>query len=208
MPDTKSDGFTFVTGIFQFVTEIIQSSISQNIAQITPIIGGVMYAFLGLYAFYLAYNWYMSGNVQLAKDGLGNFILLGIITFIAFKGNYYTTEIVPIILNIGDELGAIIVGSKAVDSGAALDKFLTSIYFAIKAIWERAEFDWGGGNILVSIFNIVCLCFGSIPFIVTTFGILLTAKIMVSLLLSVGTIFICFAFFPQTRQWFSQWLGM
>jgi type IV secretion system protein VirB6 len=206
----KSDGFTFVADIFHFVTDLINNSITENVAAITPLLGGLMYAAFFLYAVYLSYNWYMSGNVQLVKDGLGNFVLLGIITSIALKGTYYTTNITPIILSLGDELGGVIAGvGNTGNGGEVLDKFITTVYKTILSIWKDAYFSMTGeSNIFESVFIIVLLVVGAVPFVVTTFGILLTAKFMVALLLSVGTIFICCAFFPQTRQWFSQWVGM
>ena len=197
------DGYTFVSEIFEFVTKIIEQSVSKNVERLIPFIAEGLFAGLGVYSCYVTYCWFIS-RPEVLKDAFGNFLLLGVVMFWSMNGGYYIDIVVPFVLSVGDEIGGAIVGSKGVDSGLALDTFLTEIYFAIKNILLNAE--WG--NMGVSFFNAALLFFGSVPFIVTTFGILLTAKIMVSILLSVGVLFIGLAFFKQTRHWFMQWVGL
>lgn len=65
--------------------------------------------------------------------------------------------------------------------------------------------DWGIA--FKSILAICIILIGAIPFIVLCAAYLIVAKFMVGLLLTVGTIFICFAFFPSTRSMFTSWTG-
>ncbi|TLS73430.1 type IV secretion system protein [Photobacterium damselae] len=200
-------GFTFVSDIFQFVTDLITDSIGSNVAAINHQLGLVMMAAFGLYAVYIGYNLMMSNNSEMLKEGLKIFILLGVVTTIALKSNYYITNIVPIVLNLGDDIGGLISGAGG--GAETLDKFLTTIYTSVHKIWDEAEFNMiQESNMFESLATIIMLLIGTVPFALTTFGILLTAKFMVALLLSIGTIFICFAFFPQTRSWFQQWISM
>lgn len=194
---------TIVSDIFKFVTDLINQSIGSNVAAISHQLGLVMMAAFGLYAVYLGYNLMMSNNSEMLKEGLKTFILLGVVTTFSLKGGYYINNIVPIVLNLGDELGGLVTNSTT--SPQALDSFITSVMNTLIKMWQDSTL---GKDMLVTILNIVILLIGTIPFVATTFGILLTAKVMVALLLSIGTIFICFAFFPQTRSWFQQWVNM
>ncbi|EGU31278.1 conjugal transfer protein TraA [Vibrio ichthyoenteri ATCC 700023] len=200
-------GFHFITETFEFVTLLITESIGTNVAAINEQLGLVMVAAFGLYAVYMGYTWFMADRADSVKQGLQTFVLLGVISFIALKGTYYNDTIVPIILDLGDGIANLISNSGGAPE--MLDQFATMIFSTVIDIWDKAEFSvTGESNMFESLLTICLLLIGSAPFIVTSFGILLTAKFMVALLLSVGTIFICFAFFPQTRTWFMQWIGM
>ena len=198
-------GYTFATDIFRFMTEMVEKGVSENIVAISIPLSNVMLAALFLYSVYLCYSWLMSHNVEMLKEGLKVFFLLGVVTSFAIKTDYYISNIVPIVLNLGDELGAIVTKSSATSAGASLDTFSTTIITTVSKIWKNAS---GIEASLLALLSVTLILLGAIPFALTILGILIMAKVMVALLLSVGTIFISFALFPQTRSWFQQWLNM
>lgn len=201
-------GYNFTTDVFEFVTFLITDNIGANIAAINAQLGLVMVAGFGLYATYLGYTWIMADRADSVRQGLQTFVMLGVITFIALKGDYYINVIVPIILDLGDDI-ANLISSGGGGAPELIDEFASIIFNAVIQLWDEAEFNIATeSNMFESVFTICVLLIGSVPFMVTSFGILITAKFMVALLLSVGTIFICFAFFPQTRTWFMQWIGL
>lgn len=198
-------GFKFAQDIFSFLTDLIHGGIGDIVVSLSEPISGIMFSALFLYSVYLAYSMLMSRNPEILREGIKVFILLGVVTTFALKTDYYISNVVPIVLNLGDELGALATKSPDIGSGAAIDRFSTVIASTISQIWK------GMSGIEGSLMGVACtaiILIGAIPFAVTTIGVLIMAKVMVALLLSVGTIFICFALFPQTRPWFQQWINM
>lgn len=199
-----STGFTFIGDTFQFIDSFITQGIGQYVTTISSSVGLVMASGTVFYAVIMGYRVLLGQSSDLFKDFISTLVTLAIVSSIALNTSFYMNHIVPFVLHVGDE-----IGSKLINNGDssknALDIFLTQIYFTIKSIWEQASF---GTDIIVSSLNILIILVGTIPFITTAFAILLTAKMMVALLLTVGTIFICFAFFKELRGWFTQWLNM
>ena len=204
---SSDEKFTFVSDVFTFViNDLVVDSISSVIVSITPLLHTTMGVFFGLYSVWLASKWIFDKADFPLLDGIKTLGLLSIVTFFAFSSGAYVNDIVPIVLEAGDDLAALVTSSQ--NTPEALDALITTIYKAIWQIWDEADLDWFSGTIFLSFFNIALILIGAIPFIITSFGILLTAKVMVALLLSTGTIYICFAFFQQTRHWFQQWINM
>lgn len=196
-------GFTIIADTFKFVTDIIHTSIGENVIALSTPLSIVFIAALYLYMVYVAYTWFSSHQVDLLKDGIKHLLALAVIITIALNSQYYINNIVPIVLNLGSELGAKVTHSGGADS--SLDKFITTVYFTAKQIYSSSD---GVVGTLIALLYMILIGVTAIPFVVTSFAILLTAKIMVALLLSIGTIFIAFAMFPTTRPWFQQWIGM
>ncbi|APX10119.1 type IV secretion system protein [Vibrio harveyi] len=204
----RKDGYTFFSDIFDFIVNgLIIDEIYNAIESVSHLIAMAMSAGIGLYAVYFAFNLMFNRADIPIMDMMRKLALLGVVTMFALNTQYYMNNVVPIVLGAGEELGGAI-GTNG-SSTAALDAFATSIINTTYEIWDKSEFSFTeSGNFILSLFNIVVILLGAIPFLVTTFGILLTAKVMVALLLSVGTMYICFAFFEQTRSWFQQWIGL
>ncbi|EPN0316293.1 type IV secretion system protein [Vibrio vulnificus] len=202
-----SQGYTFFSDIFEYiVNDLIQDSIYDAIASVSHLISMGMAAGFGLYSVYFAFQIMFNRADVPIMDCLRKLALLSIVTTFSLNTSNFNSTVVPIVLGSGEELGGALIGGDT--AAKALDQFSTVIINTIVDIWSNSELDWFSGNMLVSALNIIVILVGAIPFLATTFGILLTAKVMVALLLSVGTMYICFAFFEQTRQWFMQWVGM
>lgn len=202
-----SGEFTFVADIFAFTVDtLVLSTITNVITAISPLLKTTMFSMFGLYAVYLSGQWMFNRSEFPLMEGMKILGLLSIVTFFAFNTSAYINNIVPIVLGSGDELAGLISGTS--NTAQSLDKFITVIVKTILEIWDNTDLDWFSGNVLVSLLNIVIFMIGSVPFVITSFGILLTAKIMVALLLCTGTLYICFALFKPTRHWFQQWLNL
>ena len=204
---SNNDKFTFVSDIFTYViNDLVVDSISSVIISVSPVLKTTMAAFFGLYSVWLASKWIFDKADFPLLDGIKTLGLLSVVTFFAFSSGAYINNIVPIILEAGDDLAGFVTDSQ--NTPQALDTLITTIYNAIWLIWKESDLDWFSGTIILSLFNVCLILIGAIPFIITSFGILLTAKVMVALLLSTGTLYICFSFFQQTRHWFQQWVNM
>ncbi|GIU48866.1 hypothetical protein TUM4438_31210 [Shewanella sairae] len=199
-------GFTFTAELFEYINTTIQASIGTNVAAINSIVFTVFGTFFSLYAVYFAYQFIFNKADFPLLDGLKQLALLGVVMM--FASTSYSSAVIPTVLNLGEELGGTLTNTP--NSAVAIDSFLTKIYIYVISLFSQAEFApmSDDGTMFVSIVTIAMIIITTIPFAATTIGILLTAKIMVGILLSVGTIFVCFSFFPQTRHWFQSWVGL
>ncbi|MGD6739549.1 type IV secretion system protein (plasmid) [Photobacterium leiognathi subsp. mandapamensis] len=200
-------GFTIAADTFSYVNNIVETNVGNIINTLSNNLSIVFLSALYLYGVYVVYNWFTGHNVDLLKDGIRKLVLLGVICTLSLNTDYYISHIVPIILNLGDDLGRLVTHSTGNQN--SLDIFMTQIYSTIKNIWAATPKGISDiGDMFMSGAFIAVIGLTAGPFVVASFAILLTAKIMVALLLSVGTIFIAFAMFPTTRSWFQQWVGL
>ncbi|ARR51908.1 type IV secretion system protein [Photobacterium damselae] len=200
-------GFTIAMDTFSYVNRIVETTVGNAVNTLSNSLTIVFLAALYLYGVYVTYTWFTGHNIDLLKESIKKLVLLGVICTFSLKTDYYINNIIPIILNLGDELGRIVTHSN--DNTNSLDTFMTQIYYSIKNIWVTTPKSISAiGDMFMSVAFIAVIVLTAGPFIVSSFAILLTAKIMVALLLSVGTIFIAFAMFPATRSWFQQWVGL
>lgn len=132
---------------------------------------------------------------------------LSLVSAFVISTPYYIQYIVPFVLGAGDDISAAITGSPP--SATVLDSMMNNTNSSIIKMLDSMQFgitdDWGIG--LKTLFAVGLTYVGSFVFIFYATAYLLVAKFMVGLLLSVGTLFICFSFFPVTRGMFQSWIG-
>jgi type IV secretion system protein VirB6 len=120
------------------------------------------------------------------------------------------STVVPFVMGAGDDIARAISGQSTVAS--QLDQLITQINAVVLNLWQHASFtvfgpDKTNNAFFMSMAEIIIIAIGTAPFIIISLAYLLIAKVMVCLLLAVGSIFICMAFFPATRDNFKSWSG-
>lgn len=196
-----------VTNIFNDLTQVIEGQIGSSVSAITTAIAPVMGAALLVYVVFIAYKIMYTNNEVFMSEVIKNVMTLALVSAFTVSTPYYIQYVVPFVTGAGDQISAAITGSPA--SATVLDAMLTNVQTSIDKMMDAAQFgltdDWSIG--FKVLFGIILTYIGSFVFIFYAAAYLLVAKFMVGLLLSVGTIFICFAFYPPTRGFFTSWCG-
>ena len=196
-----------ITDLFQSLTDVIDSQIGSNVTAITSVIAPAMGAAVTLYFVFVVYKIIYTNNEMFIGEVVKNVLALSAVAAFAMSTPYYLQYVVPFVQGSGDQISSALTGSPA--SGTALDSMIANVKTSLDSMIEKMDFSLTG-NWSVSfkaLYAIVLIYVGSFIFIFYAAAYLLVAKFMVGLLLSVGTIFISFAFFPVTRGYFTSWCG-
>jgi type IV secretion system protein VirB6 len=194
------------TMIDQITLTNIGSMVGAMISVIKPLIG----ASVVLYALYIAYQAMFDSQNMLVMESLRFMAALALVATVAFSAGWYQGNIVPIVLNSGDDIAQALLGVTT-SSAQLLQIMINKLFLQIDAVWDSMDISFlSPGSMLdalVKAYQVLFLVIGAIPFIAICTAYLVVAKIMVSFLLIIGPLFICFSFFPSTRDFFKAWTG-
>jgi type IV secretion system protein VirB6 len=196
-----------ITDLFNELSQVITNQISPSVTAITSAIGPIMGAALLVYVIFIAYKIIYSNHEVIMSEVTKNVMCLALVSAFSVSTPYYMQYVVPFVTGAGDQLSAAITGSPA--SASALDSMINNVKTCLDTMMDKMQFgitdDWGAA--VKSLWAVILIYVGSFIFIFYAAAYLLVAKFMVGLLLSVGTIFICFSFYPTTRGFFTSWCG-
>ncbi|MFG8764933.1 type IV secretion system protein [Pseudomonas aeruginosa] len=207
-----STDFTLGTAIFESVDDGLSALFTTGLGNFADLIAPVIGAFVSLYFVFIALNWIWHGHTSELPVGdlMKRMCYMALFTLFAFNVGYYKTAIVDPVNSIGAEISEAFAATGS-ESPQIIDQMGNQIIDTIKAIWDNAP------DMSITNLNIVPLMkaigtiiivgvLGSV-FMVVSFLYLMIAKIMVSLVLLLGPLYISFAFFPVTREYFMKWVA-
>ncbi|NMZ71326.1 type IV secretion system protein VirB6 [Pseudomonas peli] len=202
--------FTLGTAIFNSVDEALSTMFSVGLGTFADLIAPVIGAFVSLYFVFIALNWIWSGNTSDLPIGdlMKRMAYMALFTLFAFNVGYYKTAVVDPVNSIGAEIAEAFAMTGS-ETPQIIDQMGNQIMATTKAIWENAPdmsvTNLNIGPLFKAITTIVVVFFFGLIFMAVAFIYLMIAKIMVSLVLLLGPLFISFAFFPVTRDLFMKW---
>lgn len=207
-----SGEFNLGTAIFNSVDEGIANLFNVGLGNFADLIAPVIGAFVSLYFVFIALNWILQGKVSDANifDLFKKMIGLVLFTYFAFNISVYKTAIVEPIGKIGAEISEAFAATGA-ESPQIIDQMGNQVIDTITAIWENSPemsvFDLNLAPLMKAITTIIVVGLLGSVFMVVSFLYLMIAKIMVSLCLLLGPLYISFVFFPPTREYFYKWVA-
>lgn len=188
-----------LTELFTLVDTVTSANITTYTTPFTNLFIPMLGAGIALYMLFKAYEIIWTDK-DVMSETMKTVTSLMIVFSIALGSDYYFTYIVPFILNSGSDISYSLMGT--VGGASALESMFETVVEWIGDIWSDAD---GWGESAQALGVIMFLLPSSLLFIALSALYLLVAKIMVSFLLIIGQLFICFAFFPSTRQYFTAW---
>ena len=198
--------------MFEDLFDLIDLAVAENIGlagAMMGIITPLMAASVVLYAIYLAYKALFDSQNLMVMESLNFIASLALVTTVALSSSFYFGYIVPIVANSGDKIVEALLSPPVGGSGVTLQIMVNKIGLQISALNNSINMSMtDGSSISTGLWTyvmIVMIFIASIPFVAICCAYLALAKIMVSLLLVIGPLFIMCAFFPSTRDFFKAW---
>jgi type IV secretion system protein VirB6 len=154
--------------------------------------------------------WLFQGLDVIFQDVIFTILKMAFVMYFAFNVSWYIQTVVPFVTDLPNWIGGVLSGSglegkltNQVDKLIAgyigsLDKLISAMEFGFTQNW---------GTMFNSVLTILFYLIGGIPFLSVCVGTMVVLKFSTSILLVVGPIFIAFALFDQTRQWFWGWVS-
>ena len=201
--------------LFGFVDKIAVSNANELSIKFMAAITPLMAALVALYAIYLAYQALYDTQNLMVMESLKFTASLGLVMSMALSSTWYLEHVVPVVSNSGDGIVGVLFppdpGGNSTTSVKTVQLMSDKVGDQIKTLWGSIELDIFVGDTFTQAFQaiimIIFLFLGSAPFFAIVVAYLVLAKMMVSLLLVIGPLFIMFAFFPATRELFKAWTG-
>ncbi|WP_426102985.1 type IV secretion system protein [Pseudomonas sp. PSPC3-3] len=153
--------------------------------------------------------WIHQGMDAVFQDVLMSIMKMAIIVYFAFNVSWYTSTVVPIVTGLPDWMGGVLAGNEGPATNqvdALINTYISSLDTLVSAMKFGLTEDWS--VMFYSVLVVVFYLMGGIPFISVCIGTMITLKAATTIILVVGPIFIAFALFDQTRQWFWGWVSL
>lgn len=203
---------SFVGDIYKGMVTKFQEPIATNAELIGNAIKPLVMSCFLLYILFLVYKIYTKKDVIFEE--IGNAMLLfAVIGVFTFSGRYYYDYVIPFVLDAGDDISSALITdpNASSDSVTAVDTVYNLFELPLAVIRARLD-DIGFTQTYIGVWAEnaparLALWLSQSIFTLFIAINLLIAKVMVTLLLSVGVIFFCFAAFPSTRGLFTAFTG-
>lgn len=194
--------------LFSFVESVVLKNIGGMVGLFTDIITPLIGSCVVLYAIYLAYQALYDAENMMIMESMKFIGSLSLCASIALNTSWYLDSIVPIIIQTGDNVANILLGSSGTSS---VQGIFESLATTISELWSSIDVSLMDGASWIDAILALTFCalviLGGLPFLGIATAYLLVAKVMVGFLLILGPLFIMFAFFPSTRSMFQSWTG-
>lgn len=185
----------------QALDTYITSTAGDIISFITPIFTSLLIIWIAIWGYMM-----MFGKAsEPLQDGVFRILRIGCIITLGLTVGTYTDLVVDFLAKGPETIASVITGSPTGTSAATLDSLFSKIFEVSEAAWDK-----GGimnGNFGMYLISIIVLVVGAALSLVVAFLILLS-KIMTTVLLAIGPLFIIMLLFNTTQRFFESWLGM
>lgn len=185
----------------QALDTYITSTAGDIISFITPIFTSLLIIWIAIWGYMM-----MFGKAsEPLQDGVFRILRIGFIITLGLTVGTYTDLVVDFLAKGPETIASVITGSATGTSAATLDSLFSKIFEVSEAAWDK-----GGimnGNFGMYLISIIVLVVGAALSLVVAFLILLS-KIMTTVLLAIGPLFIIMLLFNSTQRFFESWLGM
>ncbi|EGR0036482.1 MULTISPECIES: type IV secretion system protein [Vibrio] len=195
----------FFQATFDLVDRILASYVfdtaTKVISFISPIFTSLLIVWIAIWGYLM-----MFGKVnEPLQEGVFRILRISFIMAIGLTVGTYTDVVVKLLSQGPEELATVVTGGVSTSVSSALDSLFTQVF-------EVSESAWDMGSILDSNFGmyliaLLVLAFGGVLTCIVAFLILLS-KIMTTVLLAIGPLFIVMLLFNATQRFFEAWLGM
>ncbi|MDG6896374.1 type IV secretion system protein [Volucribacter amazonae] len=201
---------SFIGDIYNGMVTKFQDPIANNAQAIGSAIKPLIMSCFLLYVLFLVYKLYTKKDF-IIEEMTNALLLFAVVGTFTYAGNYYYDYVIPFVQNSGDQIASALTGTSS-SSVSAVDTVYNLFEAPLKTLRDRLE-DIGITETYIGVWAELAPARFSLWLSQTIFTLfiainLLIAKIMVTLLLSVGILFFCFAVFPATRNLFTSFTGL
>ena len=196
-----------VTDFVNQTKSLVMDAVASNFSLVATSIRPLFIAAFLLYCVIIAWTILYSNKEMIAGEVLKNIMIFGLIGAFVWCAPYYQQWVVPFVMDSGSEISMKLTGNASAATG--IDAMWTQLATTMDA-FKKGSIDSLGWDIgpLVTSYMIYTIGYAGGAILVTYTTIFLCiATFMTGILLSVGSVFICFAGFPATRNMFTTWCG-
>lgn len=205
------DGNIITTFVNKFVDDltsvIVKNSVQYNEQLLRATSAFIAAAFL-VYLVWRCIEYITEDNPPPITIVFKEIMVLTLLGAFTFGGSLYTGTVTTFIMDSGDDLARAITGQSAITSIVSMVGGFLTKFFALTdkveglSLWEIGiVFILGFLTFLISLYILI-------KFFIECLATLVLIKFMSGILVSIGGLFICAAYFKPTRRMFFSWWGV
>ncbi len=195
--------------LFQAIDTALKSTLGSGTAKVMLGLGAA-FGSMWLVQFTLkSIYWLFQGMDAIFQDVIFTILKMAFIVYFAFNVSWYISTVVPFATGLPNWMGGILSGQDGNQTNQ-VDGLISSYLNSLDQLVASMKFGWteDWSVMFYAILVILFYLMGGIPFLSVCVGTMITLKTASTIVLVVGPIFIAFALFDQTRQWFWGWVSI
>mgnify|MGYP001062983582 CR=1 FL=1 len=195
--------------LFQAIDAALKSTLGSGTAKVMLGLGAA-FGSMWLVQFTLkSIYWLHQGLNVIFQDVMFSILKMAFVVYFAFNVAWYISTVVPFATGLPNWMGGILSGQNGNQTNQ-VDGLISSYLNSLDQLISTMKFGWteDWAVMFYAILVILFYLMGGIPFLSVCVGTMITLKAASTIILVVGPIFIAFALFDQTRQWFWGWVSV
>ncbi|PUA41502.1 conjugal transfer protein [Pseudomonas protegens] len=196
--------------LYAFIDSSFHSLIAVGMAKVMLLMGAVFGSFWLIHLMMRGIRWLWLGlDVPFQEVAIELFKIAILVSF-AFNVGWYLTYVVPVVNGFPLWMAQTLSGETDKFTNQ-VDVLISSFFTSVRDLVFKMEFNPFATElkvVFISVLIVVYMLLGGIPFILVAVGTLVTLKVSSTVIMVVGPLFIAFAIFDQTRQYFWSWVGV
>lgn len=202
--------FHIAAKLYTSIDTSLASTLATNMAKVMLGLTALIGTFWLLQLTIKSIFWLYQGMTVAAKELVMEIAKVAVIAGLAWNVTWYVNTIVPFVTGFPPWIGGILGGTDGTQINqidSLIGTYANSLVKLIKAMSFNV-FTTGFSKVYLGIQAVVLYLLAGIPFILVAVGSLITLKVMTTVFLVLGPIFIALALFEKTRHWFWGWISM
>jgi type IV secretion system protein VirB6 len=196
--------------LFDSVDASLKTLLSGGTTKVMVALGGIFGTFWLLSFTLRGIQWLYMGMTAAFKDIVFEIAKMAFIAAMAFNVGWFIDTIVPFVTDFPTWMGGIMSGQEG-NQRNQVDTLMNAYIDGFIKLAKAANFSFWDSNLTEFLLGIVgasVYLLGGVPFMLVAVGTMITLKVAVTIMLSVGPLFIAFMLFDPTRQWFFGWVSL
>jgi type IV secretion system protein VirB6 len=196
--------------LYDSVDAALQSTLVTGMSKVMLGVGALFGTFWLLNFTLRSIFWLQHGMTAAFKEIILEIVKVAFIAGCAWNITWYVQTIVPFVTGLPSWMGGILSGDEGTQVNQ-IDALLTNYISTLEKLIQAMKFSLFRtpfSTLWLGIQAVVLYLFAGVPFLIVAVGTLFVMKASVSVMLALGPLFIAFALFNQTKQWFWSWLSL
>ncbi|MGU9854425.1 type IV secretion system protein [Pseudomonas koreensis] len=195
--------------LFQAIDDALKGALGSGMSKVMLGVGALFGTIWITHFVIKSIYWLFQGFDVIFQDILVSIGKMAFIAHFAFNVGWYLQTMVPFVTGFPVWMGGILSGQEGNQTNQvdaliinyidSLDKLISLMKFGFTEDWSVMFY-----AVVVVLFYLI----GGVPFLSVCVGTMITLKGASTVILTIGPLFIAFALFEQTRQWFWGWVSV
>lgn len=202
--------FDVTQTLYDAIDASLNSTLSVNMAKVMLGVSALFGTFWLVQFTFKSIFWLYQGMTVAFREVVMEIAKVAVIAGLAWNISWYVQTIVPFVTGFPSWMGGILGGHEG-EQINQVDTLIGSYVESLMTLIKAMSFDLFTSTfseIYLGVQAVVIYLIAGVPFILVAVGSLITLKIITTVFLALGPIFIALSLFNHTRQWFFGWIAI